>query len=271
MNEYVGVEKLIKKIQDMEIRGSWLTGQDVRQEDLVNQIIGTIVRTAMEGSSPEIPYEEKQSEEVRVGYQMSCISEKYFSASELTKHDFKLKEILKVPTKERVVLFSVEHVTDEKVYLVAVNSIWSAPRTHMDSNLDNFMKELPEDLLSVCDEIEHKVNGQLIRKSKVTLLSHGNTTGCKNCNGIDDMQFDGLQSEAEKCKNDRNGKTCNYWEDTPYDYEDWDEDAHASNSAHFLVVNTYGNPCYGYGYASSSTSGVCPCLSILRKKKTEEK
>ena len=38
MNEYVGVEKLIKKIQDMENRGVWLTGRDVRQEDLVNQI-----------------------------------------------------------------------------------------------------------------------------------------------------------------------------------------------------------------------------------------
>lgn len=269
MREYVGVEKLIKKIQDMENRGAWLTGRDVRQEDLVNQIIGTIVRTAMEGSSPEIPYEEKQNEEVRVGYQMSCISEKYFSASELTKHDFKLKEVLKVPTKERVIPFRVEHVTDEKAYLVAVDCVGCTKMTVMNEYLDSFMKELPEDFLDICDEIEHKVNSQIIRKSKVTLLSNGNITGCKNCNGIDDMQFDGLKTEAERCKNDANGETCWYWEDTPYDYEDWDEDSYASNSTYFLFVTTYGGPSGDYG--ASTTGGVCPCLSILRKKKTEEK
>lgn len=268
MNEYVGVEKLIKKIQDMEIRGSWLTGRGVKQEDLVNQIIGIIVRTAMEDDRPETPHEEKRSEEVRIGYQMNCISEKYFSASELAKHDFKLKEILKIPTKDHVIPFRVEHITDEKAYLVATDCVGRAKMTDMNEYLDNFMKELPEDFLDICGEIEHKVNGQLIRKSKVTLLSYGNTTGCENCNGSDDMQFDGLRSEADRCKNDTNGETCWYWEDTPYDYEDWDEDAIASNSTYFLLVTTSGNPCnIGHGNASS-THGVYPVIAI--KKKTEE-
>lgn len=268
MNEYVGVEKLIKKIQDMEIRGSWLTGRGVRQEDLVNQIIGTIVRTAMEDDRPETHHEEERSEEVRVGYQMNCISEKYFSASELAKHDFKLKEVLKIPTRDRVIPFRVEHITDEKAYLVATDCVGRTKMTDMKEYLDNFMKELPEDFLDICGEIEHKVNGQLIRKSKVTLLSYGNTTGCENCNGSDDMQFDGLRSEADRCKNDTNGETCWYWEDTPYDYEDWDEDAIASNSTYFLLVTTSGNPCnIGHGNASS-THGVCPVIAI--KKKTEE-
>lgn len=140
--------------------------------------------------------------------------------------------------------------------------------TDMNEYLDNFMKEMPEDLLDICGEIEHKVNGQLIRKSKVTLLSYGNTTGCENCNGIDDMQFDGLKTEADRCKNDTNGETCWYWEDTPYDYEDWDEDSYASHSTNFLYVGATGNPCNGYGIASNPT-GVCPCLSILRKKKKD--
>lgn len=270
MNEYVGVEKLIKKIQDMENRGVWLTGRDVRQEDLVNQIIGTIVRAAMEDGRLEIPHEEKRSEEVCVGYQMSCISEEYFSVSELAKHDFKLKEILKVPTKDRVIPFRVEHVADEKVYLVAVDCIGQARMTGMNEYLDDFMKELPEDFLDICDEIEHKVNGQLIRKSKVTLLSCGNTTGCENCNGADDIQFDGLKTEADRCKNDTNGETCWYWEDTPYDYEDWDEDSYASHSTTFLTVSTYGYPYSGYGGASGA-GGVCPIIAIKRKKKTEEK
>ena len=266
MNEYVGVEKLIKKIQNMEIRGSWLTGQGVRQEDLVNQIIGTIVRTAMEDDRPETPHEEKRSEEVRVGYQMNCISEKYFSASELAKHDFKLKEVLKIPTRDRVIPFRVEHVTEKKAYLVATDCVGLAIMTDMNEYLDNFMKELPEDFLDICGDIEHKVNGQLIRKAKVTLLSYGNTTGCANCNGIDDMQFDGLRSGANRCKNNTNGETCWYWEDTPYDYEDWDEDSSASNSTNFLNVYATGDPS-GYGNASYAY-GVCPVIAI--KKKTEE-
>lgn len=262
MNEYVGVEKLIKKIQDMEIRGSWLTGRGVRQEDLVNQIIGTIVRTAMESGKSETPHEEEH-----VGYQMNCISEKYFSVLELAKHDFKLKEVLKVPTRDRVIPFRVEHVTDEKAYLVATDCVGRAKMTDINEYLYNFMKELPEDLLDICGEIEHKVNGQLIRKSKVTLLSYGNTTGCENCNGADDMRFDGLRSEADRCKNDTNGETCCYWEDTPYDYEDWDEDANASYSTYFLLVYTTGNLYYVTG-AASATHGVCPVIAI--KKKTEE-
>lgn len=266
MNEYVGVEKLIKKIQDMEIRGSWLTGRGVRQEDLVNQIIGTIVRTAMEDDRPETPHEEKQSEEVCVGYQMNCISEKYFSASELAKHDFKLKEVLKIPTRDRVIPFRVEHITDEKVYLVATDCVGRTKMTDMNEYLDNFMKKLPEDFLDICGEIEHKVNGQLIRKSKVTLLSYGNTTGCENCNGSDDMQFDGLRSEADRCKNDTKGKTCWYWEDTPHDYKDWDEDFSASNSTGFLYVSAFGYSCNNLG--ASGTGGVCPVIAI--KKKTEE-
>ena len=183
MRKYVCVEELINKIQDIEIRGTWIIDGYTRQEDLVNQIIGTIVRTAMEGGSPEIFHEEKQREEKHVGYQMNCISEKYFSALELAKHDFKLKEVLKVPTRDRVIPFRVEHVTDEKVYLVATDCVGRTKMTDMNEYLDNFMKELPEDFLDICGEIEHKVNGQLIRKAKVTLLSYGNTTGCENCNG----------------------------------------------------------------------------------------
>lgn len=260
MRKYVGVEELINKIQDMEIRGTWIIDGYTRQEDLVNQIIGTIVRTAMEDDRPEIPHEEKWSEEVCVGYQMNCISEKYFSASELAKHDFKLKEILKVPTKDRVIPFRVEHITDEKAYLVATDCVGRVKITDMNEYLDNFMKKLPEDFLDICGEIEHQVNGQLIRKSKVTLLSYGNTTGCENCNGADDMRFDGLRSAADRCKNDA------YWEDTPYDYEDWDEDFFASNSTDFLYVSAFGYSCNNLG--ASGTGGVCPVIAI--KKKTEE-
>ena len=47
MSKNINVSKLIEKFSDMADRGSLLTG-DVSQEDLLIQIIGTIVRTAME-------------------------------------------------------------------------------------------------------------------------------------------------------------------------------------------------------------------------------
>lgn len=201
-------------------------------------------------------------------YQFDRIARESFSAADLAEHDFKLKEIVYVPHGDKQVAFRVEHVTDEKAYLVATDCVGRTKMTDMNEYLDNFMKELPEDLLDICGEIEHKVNGQLIRKSKVTLLSYGNTTGCESCNGIDDMQFDGLKTEADRCKNDTNGETCWYWEDTPYDYENWDEDAYASNSTLFLGVVATGSP-YGSYYGASGAFGVCPCLSILRKKKKD--
>lgn len=198
-------------------------------------------------------------------YQFDRITRESFSAADLAEHDFKLKEIVYVPHGDKQVSFRVEHVTDEKAYLVATDCVGRTKMTDMNEYLDDFMKELPEDLLDVCSEIEHKVNGQLIRKNKVALLSYGNTSGCKNCNGVDDIQFDGLRSEADRCKNDTNGETCWYWEDTPYDYEDWDEDALASNSTNFLIVYTGGYPC-NYGYNASNPYWCLPLPLYLKKK-----
>lgn len=48
MSDYkLDVNKLIKAFSDMAARGNLLTG-DVTQEDLLAQIIGTIVKAAME-------------------------------------------------------------------------------------------------------------------------------------------------------------------------------------------------------------------------------
>ena len=48
MKEEINVKKLIEKFSDMADRGRLLTGAGETQEDLVIQIIGTIVRVAME-------------------------------------------------------------------------------------------------------------------------------------------------------------------------------------------------------------------------------
>lgn len=264
MSKYVNVEKLIEKIQDMGIRGSWICGS-VDQEDLVTQIIGTIVRTAMEDRKMGEIHEKTTPNESGI-YQVDCITRESFSAADLAKHDFQLKEVVHVPCGDKQVAFRVEHVTDEKAYLVAVNCIGKARMTDMYEYLDNFMKELPEDFINLCGEIEHKVNGHLIRRGKVALLSLGNTSGCKNCNGADDMQFDGLRSEADRNKNDTNGETCWYWEDTLYDYEDWDGDSSGFNYKSFFVVTPFGRSGDDRDGASVSLS-VCPCLCILRNCK----
>jgi len=48
MNKKINVEKLINTFEDMANRGSLLARDDVSQEDLLIQIIGTIVKVAMD-------------------------------------------------------------------------------------------------------------------------------------------------------------------------------------------------------------------------------
>ena len=248
MGKYVNVEKLIEKI--LENKGGV-------PEELVTQIIGTVVRTAMENC--ETP--EKITQHESGVYQFDHITRESFSAEDLARHDFKLKEVMYVPYCNKQIAFRVEHVTDEKAYLVAINCIGRTKIKNIDKCLDNFIKELPEDLLDICGEIEHRVNSQLIRKSKVTLLSYGNTAGCKNCNGVDDIQFDGLR--AEKSINEGDEEICWYWEDTPYDYEN--DGYYASDSTQYRYVYFYGRPGHNYN-SDSDSNGIHPCLCILRNR-----
>lgn len=179
--------------------------------------------------------------------------------------DLVLKQVVYIPSKEKLIPFRVEHITDEKFYLVSVDCIGRAKMSDMNKYLNNFMRTLPKSLLNSCSEIEHKVNGHLIRKSKVTLLSCGNTAGCKNCDGIDDMQFDGLKTEAERCKNNENGNTCWYWVDTPYNYETWDKEISDSLPTMFINIGPNGYP-YNYGYFNSCNGGVCPVIALKRER-----
>ena len=49
MKEEVNVKKLIKTFEDMANRESLLARGGISQQDLLMQIIGTIVKSAMEG------------------------------------------------------------------------------------------------------------------------------------------------------------------------------------------------------------------------------
>lgn len=195
-------------------------------------------------------------------FRYDTIKERYFTPEMLQEHDFKLKEVIYVPVEGNEVAFRVEHVTKEKAYLVAVDCIGDSNMLNMNKCLDDFMGKIPKNFLDVCGEIEHKINGNILRKSKVTLLSHGNVTGDKICNGADDIQFDGMRTDAERCKNNTHGEACRYYEDTPFDsYINLDE-VSCSETDFF---NLYGNGIPNARTNSLYMLGICPCIAILRK------
>jgi hypothetical protein len=194
---------------------------------------------------------EIETKKVENQYRFERITDESFSVGWLAKHDFRLKEVFYIPVNGVEIPFRVEHITDEKVYFVSVNAVGESTMTDMNDFLDDFMGKLPKDLLSIMGEIEHKLNGTVVRKSKVTLVSHGNLTVDECCNGVDDMLFDGMQTDAERCKN-LDGKSC--WR--------WTDSSSVVNSTHFLNVNTSGYPS-SYYFASGDCA-VCPCISILR-------
>lgn len=48
MKKEINVDKLLKEFEDMASRRTLLTGRDVTQTDLLIQIVGTIVKVAMD-------------------------------------------------------------------------------------------------------------------------------------------------------------------------------------------------------------------------------
>lgn len=174
------------------------------------------------------------------------------------KQKWHLKDVLFVRLKDgEEVAFRVEHIENGRAYFVAIDAVGKSNMKEMNKYLDEFIGKLPEDLVSNLVEMEHKVKGITIRKSKVTLLSRGNISDTDGrCNGKDDVLFDGLQTEAERCKN-VDGETEWYWLDTPYNYEA-DEDFAASSTI-FMGVGSNGGAGYGNAH---NTYAVVPCFSI---------
>lgn len=175
--------------------------------------------------------------------------------------DWHLKDVLYVPVDGEEVAFRVEHISDDKVYFVAVDAVGKSTMKNMNNFLDDYLKKLPEDLVRNMCEIEHKVEGNLVRRSKLTLLSRWNISDTNGrCNGIDDILFDGLLTEAERCKN-VDGETEWYWLDTP------SSSPNASTSTYFMGVSNSGYP--GSSHGASSTLAVVPCFSIRKQRKAD--
>ena len=169
--------------------------------------------------------------------------------------DWHLKDILCVPVNGENVAFRVEHITADKVYFVAVESVGRSDMFAMNQSIDDYLSMMPQSLVDRMVDIEHKANGKIVRKSKLTLLSYANVvkdTGDYRLDGTDDIPFDGLMTEAERCKNFE-GETCLYWLDTQ----------NSKDSRYFLFVNYYGYPNY-YGDATGADA-VVPCFALPRR------
>jgi hypothetical protein len=189
------------------------------------------------------------------------IVEETFSAG--CDKDWHLKDILYVPVDGKDVAFRVEHISDEKVYFVAVDAVGKSSMTNMNDYLDAYLAKMPESLVNIMCEIEHCADGNLVRRSKLTLLSRKNVKDDEfkyDLNGADDILFDGLQTEAECCKN-LDGETMYYWLDTPT------SSPYAGSSTHFVFVYTSGYP--GNYSNATGTDAVVPCFSIRKQQKAD--
>lgn len=183
------------------------------------------------------------------------VTEETFNVNE--DKDWHLKDVLFVPVEGRTALFRVEHISEDKVYFVAVDAVGKSTMGGMNQFLDDYLSKMPKSLVKRMSEIEHKVNGKIVRKNKLTLLSYANVirdTDSYKLDGADDIPFDGLLTEIERRKNDKNGKTHWYWLDTPY----------VDSSTDFMGVDIDGWP-YNYGSAMN-TGAVVPCFALSRRR-----
>lgn len=153
-------------------------------------------------------YEEVNTKPKKQEFHRLHIVEESFDLREFCYKEWHLKDILYVPVEngygKEDVAFRVEHISDEKIYFVAVDAVGKSTLKNINSFLDDYLNKMPKDLVTMMCQNEHCFGDDVVRKSKLTLLSEKNVSrgkhNCK-CNGTDDIEFDGMKSGAERCKN----------------------------------------------------------------------
>ena len=178
-----------------------------------------------------------------------------------TEQDWHLKDVLFVPVEGKDVAFRVEHVSKDRIYFVAVDAVGESTMVKMNKCLDDYLEKMPKALVNQMCSIEHAVDGNTICKNKLALLSGKNVSSevKHDYTGADDIEFEGLKTEAERCKN-LDGETVWYWLDTP-----WERSPRVDSSTVFINVGSSGWP--GNSGSAAYTSAVVPYFSIARKPK----
>ena len=174
---------------------------------------------------------------------------------------FKLGDTLVVPINDNKYIFVVEHIRSivngkENVYFVSKDIVTKSEMIPEKINnvLDELENGMPYELVNIMETFEHKKYDFGLSR-KLNLLSSANLRKDDDAVGFDDIVFDGMKTEAERCKN-YNSKTywwwlCDLWERSPP----------FSNSTTFTFVLANGsiisNGSAGY------IGGVVPGFSII--------
>ena len=174
--------------------------------------------------------------------------------------EYALKDTIIIPVGERNITFVVEHIAHfndhDKVYFVAKDIVGKSSINDMESFLDDFEALMPEELVENMCMVEHIIEDddgkEFVYRRKLNLLSKANMNECDGHSGDDDILFDGLKTEADRCKN-YNGLT-DYW---------WLRSPGLGSSPNFWLVGASG----GFStYTASAVFGVVPCFSIIINK-----
>lgn len=216
------------------------------------KLVNGVVLEAVNDNDLEL--EEIGAEDCTYRHGYTCHSDR--KIADVVKDTYRLKDTLDVPVGDKIVTFVVEHInrTDEydDVYFVSRDIVGESSIDDMEKYLDDFTSKMPTELVDSMKIIEHiaSADGKVVTfRRKVNLLSLANLKETEYYSGKDDILFDGLQTEAERCKNNKYGETYWYWTCSPS----------LGGTTNFMVV--YATGPLGSNYASG-VNGVVPCFSI---------
>lgn len=216
------------------------------------KLVNGVVLEAVNDNDLEL--EEIGAEDCTYRHGYTCHSDR--KIADVVKDTYRLKDTLDVPVGDKIVTFVVEHInrTDEydDVYFVSRDIVGESSIDDMEKYLDDFTSKMPTELVDSMKIIEHiaSADGKVVTfRRKVNLLSLANLKETEYHSGKDDILFDGLQTEAERCKNNKYGETYWYWTCSPS----------LGGTTNFMVVYATG-PLGNNG--ASGVNGVVPCFSI---------
>lgn len=182
----------------------------------------------------------------------------YDNVRSIINADYRLKDVLTIPIGERNVDFVVEHISEveggRNIYFVAKDIYCKGTMNDIEDTLREIGEKMPPEFVCELRDIKHKSKNGLELNGRVNILSMANIGKEGYDCGQDDIPFDGLLTEAERCKNYK-GETDWYWLSSPS----------LSSSANFYYV-------YTHGYANNSNyasivNGVVPSFSFFNPNK----
>ena len=182
----------------------------------------------------------------------------YDNVRSIINADYRLKDVLTIPIGERNVDFVVEHIQEveggRNIYFVAKDIYCKGTMNDIEDTLREIGEKMPPEFVDELRDIMHKSKNGHELNSRVNILSMANIGKEGYDCGQDDIPFDGLLTEAERCKN-YEGETNWYWLSSPY----------LSSGATFGGVYTSG--CAGYSLSASTVYGVVPSFSFFNPNK----